>query len=59
MLLTRLLLAYKLERTLGLFLVLILSYSSILYTLTASYFLGFIVSYRTYSVSLVYNLGST
>ena len=34
---TLLLLTYRLERTLDLFLVLILSYSPILYTLTASY----------------------
>ena len=49
-------LTYKLERTLGLFLVLTLFYSPILYTLTASRFLSSIVFYYTYSISLVYTL---
>ena len=50
------LLIYRLERTLDLFLVLILSYSPILYTLIAFYFLDSIILCYIYSISLVYNL---
>ena len=50
MLITRLQLAYRLERTLDLFLVLILFYSPILYTLLAFRFLGSIAFYYTYSI---------